>query len=174
MIILPGHKELLPLDGDITLKVVVLKHQLLPKRYQYPRYQLIKAKFGFGLRSTRGKVFGVCIGDGGDVTCRRSDFIGIASEALIELAMADPRSPEPIDLSLREYMLIATDGTTERGDTVEQARQRIKLLTNSKVNLCYWLHPESTMNDLGFISYPQGAPPEQVKLIKGKQWTASH
>lgn len=166
---------LLPLQGDLTDQVLVLKWHLLQRRFQLPRFQLIKAKGGFGCQEgSPGKVYGVCIADSANLWGRRDDFIGIATTDLINQAMADPSAVDNIDLSLREYLLVAKDGSSERGDTIEQARQRLKLITSAAVIQAYQVHPESRLNEFGFITYPEGASPTEVKIKKGKTWTAQH
>lgn len=166
---------LLPLQGDLTNQILVIRWELLHRRYQLPRFQLIKAKGGFGCREdSSGKIFGVCIADASSIAGRRADFIGIATTDLINRAMADTTPVPNIDLSLREYMLVARDGSTERGDSIEQARQRLKLITSAAIIHAYQVHPESRMTEFGFISYPDGAPPTEVKIRKGNTWTAQH
>lgn len=169
-----GHEGLMPLVGDLTDKVVVLDWRKLNRRYQLPRFQLVKAKGGFGCKegSLGNKVYGYCIADSSDVACRRQQLIGIATIELINEAMADTRAVGQIDLALREYMLVAKDGSSERGQTIEEARQRLKRITNSVVVGAYELHPESYITEFGFIQYPQGAPPTEVRINKGKVWTA--
>lgn len=171
-----GHKGLTPLVGDLTDKVVVLDWRKLNRRYQLPRFQLIKAKGGFGCRedSLGSKVYGYCIADSSDVAARRHNLLGIATMELINEAMADSTAVTQIDLTLREYMLVAKDGSSERGNTIEEARQRLLRITNSAVVGAYELHPEAYLNEFGFISYPEGAPPVQVQIRKGKVWTAKH
>lgn len=171
----PGHGGLLPLVGNISGKVVVLDWKVLNGRFQLPRFQLIKANGGFGCNEdSQGKIFGVCIADSEDVELRRKHLIGIATDELISEAMADTRPVEQIDLELREYMLVAKDGSNARGQTIEQARQRLKRYTDAAVVVAYELHPESVLNEFGYISYPQGAPPVEMKIKKGKEWTARH
>lgn len=164
---------LLPLQGDLTDQIIVMRWELLNRRYQIPRFQLVKARGGFGCKEgSSGKIFGLCIADSVSTSARRADFIGIATAELVTQAMADASSVANLDLSLREYLLVARDGSYERGDTIEQARQRLKLITNAAVIHAYQVHPESSMNELGFINYPDGAPPAEVKIKKGKTWTA--
>lgn len=175
-LITKGHRWLRPLVGDLKGEVVVLNHLKLPARQQMPRFQLVSARGGFGCEdgSMGRKVFGSHLADGGDCTYYRSSFVGIATPELIALAMADTTPVKAIDLSLREYLLIAKDGSTERGQTVEQARQRLRLISSACVVAAYEVHPESWVTELGFISYPDGAPPVEVRIRKGKEWTASH
>lgn len=164
-----------PLQGDLTDQVLVLDWSRLERRFQLPRFQLIKAKGGFGCQEdSPGKIFGVAIADSTSVAARRRDFIGIATAELITQAFADATPVSNIDLSLREYLLVARDGSTERGSTIEEARHRLKLITNSAVIHAYQVHPESRINEFGFIQHPQGAAPTEVKIRKGKTWTAQH
>lgn len=168
-----GHEGLRPLVGDITKLVVVLDWKCLGRRFQMPRFQIIKATGGFGCKEdSTGKIYGICIADSENVVLRRSNLIGIATDELINEAMADTTPVANIDLNLREYMLIAKDGSSARGDTVEFAKQRLLRLTNSAVVGAYELHPEAYLNEFGYISYPSGAPPTQVGIRKGKVWTA--
>lgn len=168
-------ERLRPLVGNVKGRVLVLDWRQLKRRFQMPRFQLIKATGGFGCEEgSTGKVFGTSICDGEDGAYRRNHFIGMATDPLIQAAMADTTPVAGIDLSLREYLLIARDGSTERGQTIEQARQRLRLISSAAITGAYEVHPESYMTDFGFISYPDGAPPVEVKIKRGKVWTASH
>jgi hypothetical protein len=163
-----------PLDGDLTSQVLVIKHTLLGGRYQQPRFQLFKARGGFGCNpSSLGRaVFGTHIASGDDGRYQRNAFVGIASRSLIDAALADARPVPDIDINEREYMLVAKDGCRGRGKTVEIARQRLERQTNSPVMMSLRLHPESIVLEYGFISYPDGAAPEEIRIKKGKEWTA--
>lgn len=167
-------ERLRPLVGDIKGQVLVLDWRLLKRRFQMPRFQLIKAIGGFGCKEDNaGKVFGASVCDGEDGAYRRPNFVGIATDELIGCAMADTTPVPSLDLNLREYLLIARDGSTERGPTIEQARHRLKLISGAAITGAYEVHPESYVTDFGFISYPEGAPPSAVKIKRGKVWTAS-
>ena len=175
-LITPQDKGVTPLVSDITGQVVVLAHTKLKRRYQLPRFQLIKATGGFGCKegSLGSAVFGRFIADGEDASYRRSDFIGIADADLIAQALADTTPVKEIDLELRHYLLISKDGNMEAGHTADQAMKRLRRLTRSAVSVAYLLHPESFVNDLGYISYPSGATPVEVKIKKeGKEWIAT-
>lgn len=165
---------LLPLDGDLTGKVLVLDHKVLKARFQRPRFQLIKARGGFGCNpSSLGRaVFGTCIASGEEARYDRPHFIGIASRSLIDMALADTKPVGDIDLTAREYMLISKDGCRARGQTVQAARERLERMTNSPVFMSYRLHPESSISPIGYITYPDGAPPQEIRIRKGKEWTA--
>jgi hypothetical protein len=168
-------ERLRPLVGDIKGQILVLNWGLLGRRFQMPRFQLVKAIGGFGCNDgSPGKIFGASICDGEQDAYRRGNFIGIATDGLITAAMADNKPVEGIDIAIREYLLIARDGSTERGDTVEQARQRLRRISSAAIRGAYEVHPESKINDFGFITYPEGAPPTEVKIKRGKVWTASH
>lgn len=176
-LISPGTPGLSPVVGNLTHKVVVLDHRQLNRRYHLPRYQLMRVVGGFGCNEgdPTKRVFGVCIADGESVSTRRKDLIGIASEGLISQAMADTNPVKQIDLSLREYLVIASDGSHERGDTPNDAVRRLKQITNARISCAYYLHPESSLSDWGYLDWPEGAPPQQVKLKRSKkEWTASH
>lgn len=168
-------ERLRPLVADIKGRVLVLDWRRLRRRFQMPRFQLIRATGGFGCKEdSSGKVFGTSVCDGEDGTYRRAHFIGMATDELVRAAMADTTPVEGIDLSLREYLLVARDGSTERGPNIEQARRRLRLISSAAITGAYEVHPESYMTDFGFISYPEGAPPVEVKIKRGKVWTASH
>jgi len=167
-LITTGQEGLMPLSPDINGKVVVLRHTWLNMRMQLPRLQLVKATGGFGCKAdSGGKVFGRFIASGEDTTFRRTDLIGEASNELIEQAMADTTPITPINASLREYLAIAKDGEQARGDTIEQAKERLHRITRSAVIAVYQIHPESFVTDLGFITYPEGIKPVEIQVRKG-------
>jgi len=69
------------------------------------------------------------------------------------------------------YFLIAKDGSTETGDTIEQARQRLRRITSAAVRVAYHAHPESVVTNFGFLSWPKGAEPVEVKIkSRGGIW----
>lgn len=175
-LIMSGCEGLRPLADDITGKVVVVAHTRLKRRYQLPRFQLIHATGGFGCKTGNlgSKVFGRFVCDGEDATYNRSDFIGMADEALVSRAMADPTPVGEIDKDQRVYMLIARSGHWETGDTVNQAMKRLRRLTKSAIAHAYHLHPESFINDMGYISYPEGITPQEIQVKKeGNEWIAT-
>lgn len=175
-LITSGSEGLRPLADDITGKVVVVSHTKLLRRYQMPRFQLIQATGGFGCKvgNLGSKVFGRFVCDGEDASYRRSDFIGMADDDLIRRAMEDTTPVGHIDKDARVYMLIARSGHYETGDTVDQAMKRLRRLTRSAVSVAYHLHPESHVNDMGYISYPEGITPVEVRIKKqGKEWIAT-
>ena len=171
-----GDEGLAPLSGDITGKVVVIAHTRLNKRYQSPRFQLFKATGGFGCKEggLGSAVFGQYLADGEDDRRERQELIGIASDELVGRALEDTTPVVELDLTARVYLLIAKDGTYEVGDTVEQTRQRLLRLTDANVTEAWSVHPESKISDIGFITYPQGAPPVAVRIKKGKEWTVAN
>lgn len=172
-LITAGSEGLLPLDGDLTGRVIVLKHSALNRRYQSPRFQLFKATGGFGCQADGlGRaVFVHSLADFEDGRYNRSDFIGIATEDLISRALADTTQVADLDLTERIYLVIAKDGTHELGDTIDQARKRLKMITGSPVKDAYHIHPESIITDFGIVNYPAGAIPTVVKIKKGTIWT---
>lgn len=172
-----GHDGVTPIvSHNLMGKFVVVNWRKLDRRFQQPRFQIFKPTGGTGCITSMqgGKVFGRHVFDGGDGEFKRDDFLGLASEALIRAAMADTTPTVPIDLSLREYMIRARDGSEERGKTIEEARRRLSYITSSKVTEAWELHPDSYINPFGLIVYPEGAPPTQVKIKKGKEWTAAY
>ena len=172
-LIVSGDKGLRPLVGDLTKQVLVLSHTKLMRRYQMPRFQIFHATGGFGCQenSLGSAVFGIHIADGESCRWNRNDFIGIATDELVTQAMEDTTPVENIDLRQRTYFLVAKDGTIETGDTIEQARQRLRRITRSAVRVAYHAHPESQLTDFGYISYPKGAEPVEVKIkSRGGIW----
>ena len=172
-LITAGSEGLLPLDGDLTGRVIVLKHTALNRRYQSPRFQLFKATGGFGCQAggLGRAVFVRSLADSEDGRYNRRDFVGIASDALVNQAMADTTPIIDIDLTERIYLVVAKDGTHELGETIDQARKRLKMITGSPVKDVYHIHPESTITDFGLIHFPKGASPTVVKIKKGTIWT---
>lgn len=73
-----------------------------------------------------------------------------------------------------EYMLVCKDGSRSRGPSLEIARQRIQRVTHSPVMMSLRIHPETTITSNGYIVYPDGYPPEEVAIRKGKEWTATN
>ena len=175
-LIVPGDEGVTPLVGDITGKPVVIAFQHLNRRYQMPRFQIFMPTGGFGCQegSLGSKVYGRSMADNEDSQFRREHFIGFASSELVQRAMLDTTPVPGIDLSLREYMLVSRDGRTERGDTIEQARQRLRKVTKAHVVSAWEIHPESHLTEWGAVSFPEGAPPVEVPIKKGRIWTAAH
>lgn len=166
---------LTPLSPNIQGKVVVVNYQRLDRNHHQPRFQLLKVTGGFGTQSGAlgQSVFGVHIADGRDGQFARNDIIGEATRHLIDRAMSDNRPVAEFDPSERVYMLVTKDGVRTRGDTVEAAMQRLRRITQSPVLMAYRMHPASKISPLGYISYPDGAPPELVEIKKVQEvWTA--
>lgn len=164
---------LAPLAGDLTGQVLVIRHTVLNRRYQMPRFQLFKATGGFGCKeSSLGRaVFGMYLADSTDDRRNRGDFIGIATSELIHQAMQDTTPVPSINPHERVYFLFTKDGHCQTGDTVNQAMQRLRLITRSPVTVAYRAHPESSVNDLGYLSYPEGTTAAEVKIKRrGGTW----
>ena len=163
-----GQEGLRPLSHDLYNKIVVLDHTLLNSRHQVPRFQMLKAVGGFGCKAdSTGKIFARCIADGSDVTVRRCDLIGEATEALVHIAMSDLTPVTPINEKLREFLVVAKNRHQARGETLEQAKERLKRITGAAIIAAYQVHPESYVTDMGFLSYPEGIKPVEVKVRKG-------
>lgn len=172
-LITSSSEGVLPLAGDLANKVLVLAHTRLNRRYQMPRFQLFKATGGFGCQenSLGRAVFGMFVADSEEARYNRADFIGIASEALVFKAMADTTPVKAINLNDRVYLVISKDGNVERGDSPTQAMVRLRRLTRSALSAAYHVHPETVVNEFGYMSYPDGAAPVEVKLRKqGEHW----
>ena len=114
--------RLRPLVGNVKGQVLVLDWRRLKRRFQMPRFQLIKATGGFGCEDgSPGKIFGASVCDGEDGAYRRNHFIGLATNPLIEAAMADTTPVQGLDLSLREYLLV--DPETRRVEAFRRNSQ---------------------------------------------------
>lgn len=165
-LILAGDEGLLPLVSNLVGSMVVVRHTTLNRRFQMPRFQIVKVTEGI-----KTHVKGIHVAD-----CERgewsvSDLIGIATATLVERAMEDNTPVHGINLNDRIYFLVANDGSVETGDTVQQARLRLGRITNSKVKVCYHAHPDSYVNGFGLINYPSGAEPVKVKIkTRGGIW----
>lgn len=173
-LITSGHKGLRPLVGNLTGLILVLDHTRLNRRYQLPRFQIVKAIGGFGCKegAMGTAVFGMCLADNEEARWRRHDFIGIASDNLVQEAIADTTPVTDINLNDRHYLLLAKDLTVASGDTPHQAMTRLRRRTKAAVLFAYHCHPESAFNDAGFLTYPKGATPVEVQLKKrGGFWT---
>lgn len=174
MNLITGKDEgLRPLVGDLAGQYLVLSHLKLNRRYQMPRFQIFKATGGFGCKdgSLGSKVFGVFVADNEDGQYRRSDFIGVATKELIQQALADTTPVPSINPHERIYLLFTNDGYYEKGDTVNEAMQRLRRVTKAQVRQAFHCHPESTVNEFGFLSYPSGTTLTEVKIKKqGANW----
>lgn len=73
-----------------------------------------------------------------------------------------------------EFLLVCKDGSRARGPSLEIARQRIQRITHSPVMMSLRIHPDSIVTGNGYIKYPDGYPPEEIDIKKGKEWTAAN
>ena len=171
--IVAGDEGLRPLVGFLKNHRLVLRHTALNRRYQSPRFQIFHATGGLGCLESglTDVVYGIHIADGESAHWDRNDFIGIATDDLVNQALEDTKPVENIDLNKRVYFMVAKDGSVETGETVNQARQRLGRITSSAVAITYHAHPESIITELGFISWPKGAEPVEVKIkSRGGIW----
>ena len=172
-LIVRGNEGLRPLVGDLTQQRLVLAHTRLNRRYQMPRFQIFQATGGFGCQegSLGSAVFGIHIADGESARWNRNDFIGIATDELVNQALEDNTPVDNLDTSERTYLIVAKDGSTATGDTLQEARLRLKRITKSSVRVAYHAHPESSIDNFGFLTYPAGAEPSEVKIkSRGGIW----
>lgn len=170
-----GDEGLLPLVGDLSGQTLVIAHDKLHRRYQLPRFQIFTASGGFGCQehSLGRAVFGSHNADGEEARWNRSDFIGIATAELVARAMADLTPVEPINLAERAFLVVSADGNYIMGDTPTQAMERLRRITKAKVLQAFIAHPETQVNELGLMTWPEGAAPAEVKLKKkGGAWIA--
>lgn len=72
------------------------------------------------------------------------------------------------------YLLVCKDGSRAIAQSVELARQRVQRMTNSPVMLAFRCHPSTTVTTNGYIKYPDGYPPIDIDIKKGKEWTAKN
>lgn len=80
-------------------------------------------------------------------------------------------SSKPIDSC---YLLVCKDGSRAMAPTVELARQRVQRMTKSPIMMSYRVHPDTSITTNGYIKYPDGYPPEDINIRKGKEWTAAN
>lgn len=71
-----------------------------------------------------------------------------------------------------QYLLVCKDGSRAMAPSVELARQRVQRMTKSPVMMSFRVHPDTTITTNGYIKYPDGFPPEDINIRKGKEWTA--
>ena len=172
-LITSGDEGLRPLVGDLSKQRLVLAHTRLNRRYQSPRFQIFQATGGFGCQqgSLGSAVYGIHIADGESARWNRNDFIGIATDELVTKALEDLSPVEEIDTSERIYLVVAKDGSSATGDTLQSARLRLKRITKSSVRVAYHAHPDSSIDNFGFLTYPAGAVPSEVKIkSRGGIW----
>lgn len=170
-----GDEGLRPLVGDLNGQTLVLAHTKLHRRYQLPRFQIFNAIGGFGCQenSLGRAVFGHHPADGENARWSRNDFIGIATAELVARAMADVTPVEPVNLAERCFLLVSADGNYVMGDTPTQAMERLRRITKAKVMHSFIAHPETQINEIGLMTWPEGAAPAEVKLKKkGGAWIA--
>lgn len=175
-LITEGSQGLRPLSEKLTNQVVVINHTSLDRSNQTPRFQLFKVTGGLGASSGRlgQSIFGIHIADGRDGTYKRNDLIGEAQKSLIDRAMQDDDAPVRTHaIGDRVFMLVAKDGNRTRGDTPTHAMERLRRVTQSPVLMAYRCHPNTVVLPTGYLTYPEGAPPELVMLKKqGEEWMA--
>lgn len=80
-------------------------------------------------------------------------------------------SSKKVDL---QYLLVCKDGCRAIAQTVELARRRVERMTSSPVMMSFLVHPETTITSNGYIKYPDGYPPTEFTIKKGKEWTAKN
>jgi hypothetical protein len=167
-LITQGQEGLRPLSSDLYNKIVVLDYTRLNSRHQVPRFQLLKAIGGFGCKQgSLGKIFGRCLADGSDVTVCRNDLIGEATDMLVHIAMSDLTPITPVNKTLREFLVVSGNGYQARGETLDKAKERLRRITRARIIAAYQVHPESYVTDMGFLSYPEGITPVEIKVRKG-------
>ena len=87
--------------------------------------------------------------------------------------MADTTPVADTPLTERVILLIAKDGSRARGSTPNPAMERLRRITQSPVLMSYRCHPQTKIVSTGYLTYPEGAPPELVMLRKqGEEWIA--
>lgn len=173
-LIASGHQGLRPLVGDLTHQKLVLRYDKLNRRFQMPRFQIFHATGGMGCQENAPApmIYGLHIADGESARWDRQDFIGIASDELVMQALEDTTPVQAIDLDDRVYFVMAKDGNWTKGKTLEVARQRLQRITPAPVRTAFHAHPDSEPNEFGWLSYPAGAEPVEVRIKKrGGIWT---
>lgn len=77
---------------------------------------------------------------------------------------------EPIREVKLEYLLVCKDGSRGRGPSLEIAHERVRRVTHSTVMMSLRIHPDTIVTGNGYIKYPDGYPPEEIDIKKGKEW----
>lgn len=160
----------LPLEGDLTGKNLVIDPSRLKERMRFARNQIFLDVSGNGCKphALGTKIFGKHL-DGEESYWRTGDFIGIASDELVERAKLDKSSEKPVDLKLRVYMAVGP-GYFGKGDTIEASlkalakawgKRSVKL--GAKGVSVYRLHPEAYIDDWAMLRVPRGTTAEEVK-----------
>lgn len=159
-------KGIKPMVGDITDKVCVIRPTGLNKRYQSPRFQLFKATGGFGCKPENGgsKVFGFYLADSEEDTRHRYDFIGLASEELIDAALKDATAVKPIDTSEVGYLVISNNQHWAIGSSISDAKSKLSSIGGRGISQCFLCHPESRVDEMGYVSYPKGTQLTELKI----------
>lgn len=169
-VIKPGNAGLLPLGGDLTGKNLVLAPERLKERMRFARNQILLDVSGFGCKphAIGTKIFGKHL-DGEEAQWRSGDFIGIASDALVELAKLDRSQEKPIDLSLKVYMAVGP-GYFGKGDEMSEALKNLarsmgkkRVAFPSKGVLMFRVHPEAYIDDFCRLCAPAGTKIEEIK-----------
>lgn len=169
-IINPGAPGLMPLEGDLVGKYLVIDPINLKERLRFARNQIFKVSGGFGCNASASgsAVFGAHL-DGEEARWERYDFIGIASDELVERAKLDKSEEKPLDKSLRVYMAVGP-GYFGKADSIVGAlkrlgeamgRRRAPKLGDKGIGV-YRVHPEAYINDFCQIVNPAG-PIEEIK-----------
>jgi hypothetical protein len=163
----------LPLATDAVYygKVLVLPLNYLGARYRKPAYQLVKAMGGFGCEPDKlgAKVFCQHLADNDESTFRRNDFIGEASQELIDQIMNADREPMPVVPENLVFIAIGTGCTWGRGTTEKEARNQLKKAGGSSCIVIYQAHEFAYVNDMGGLSWPHGAP-EPVEVYRNPKF----
>lgn len=150
------------LEGNLIGRVVVLRPDVLGKRWQKTKFQLIKAHGGFGCDPEKlgTKVFGTCLADNEEVTYQRGDFLGFATEEQIEKALAEEGGELPLDPTDMCFLAIGK-GYWGRAETLALAKKNCQ----GKAMIAFRCHVETQVNDIGYLTWPHGCP-EPVEVWK--------
>ena len=154
--------QLNPVPDDMTGHVMVLRATALGKRWQLPKFQLVKVSGGFGAHaeSLGTKVFGRCLGDNEEATWHRCDFIGEAKQEQIDAALADERGASLVDLKAMHYLCMGSDMTYGTGATVDESQENCRR-AGGKPIIVYRCHEETQFDGLT-LTWPNGAEPATV------------
>lgn len=159
-------KGIKPMVGDITDKVCVIRPTGLNKRYQSPRFQLFKATGGFGCKpeNSGSKVFGFYLSDNEEDTRRRYDFIGLASDELIEQAMSDATPVKEIDKTAVGYLVISNNQHWAVGVSISDAKSKLSSIGGRGIAQCFLCHPETYVDEMGHVMTPSGTQLTELKI----------
>jgi hypothetical protein len=150
------------LEGDLTNQILVLRPDMLGKRWQLSKFQLVRALGGFGCSPTAigSSVYTVSLVGEERCNYRRGDFLGIASQEQIDVALAEKGGELPLDPTDMCFLAIGK-GYWGRAETLALAKKNCQ----GKAMIAFHCHIETQVNEMGYLTWPFGCP-EPIEVWK--------